>query len=304
MKTTNFKKTLLIILTINLTSCAIWKQPITQGDPQNANNYGYHPMDPLPVEIEFAEVNKDNMTKNSRILNALPDETMRLAVGQLNKSGGISFGTATTGYKGNQYVVVLDYIKFNTKPFGVTLDGSTNKRSTDPLTTKASNADAVVLDYIKFNIKPFGDGSTNKRSKDPLTTKASNADVIVPVYIGVGLRLTANITVSKGEVNLGNLFAIGGEASSEKISGTLVVQTLGISGKTVSTSIPMPSEINSTTIQNAILALGTIKAVMYENDTKITPRVVGVYNNLGGGTETINKFISSILQEPNILHIE
>src|SRR5690606_32243655 len=127
---------------------------------------------------------------------------------------------------------------------------------------------------IKFNTESFGvklEKATNEYSIASLT-EGSDADVIVPVYVGVGLRLTANITVLKGEVNLGNLFAIGGEASSEKISGTLVVQTLGISGKTISASIPMPSEINSTTIQNAILALGTIKAVMYENDTRITPR--------------------------------
>jgi hypothetical protein len=262
------KKVLLIILTISLTGCATWKQPTTQGDPQNANNYGYHPMDPLPVEIKFKEVDNDTRTKKSRMLDALPDETMRLAVGQLNNSGGISFGTATTGYKGNQYVVILDYIKFNTESFGVKLNKATDKYSIASL------------------------------------TESSDADVIVPVYVGVGLRLTANITVLKGEVNLGNLFAIGGEASSEKISGTLIVQTLGISGKTISTSIPMPSEINSTTIQNAILALGTIKAVMYENDTKITPRVVGVYNTLGGGAETINGFISSILQKPKELYVE
>lgn len=265
------KKALLIILTISITSCASWRQPKTntQGDPINANNYGYHPMDPLPVGINFKKVESDNhKTKKSRILDALPDETMRLAIGQINNSGGVSFGTATTGYKGNKYVVILDYIKFNTESFGVKLD------------------------------------KTNHNYSIASLTESSNADVIVPVYVGVGSRLTANITVLKGEVNLGNLFAIGGEASAEKISGTLVVQTLGISGKTVSSSIPLPSEINSTTIQNAILALGTIKAVMYENDTKIKPRVVGDYNILCGGTETINGFISSILQKPKELFVE
>ncbi len=66
----------------------------------------------------------------------------------------------------------------------------------------------------------------------------------------------------------------------------------------------MPSEINTTTIQNAILALGTIKAKIYEDNTTITPRVVGVYNNIGGSTEVINGFISSILQKPKILVVK
>ena len=59
----------------------------------------------------------------------------------------------------------------------------------------------------------------------------------------------------------------------------------------------MPSEINPTTIQNAILALGTIKAKLYDPNTVITPRAVGVYNYIGGSSKTINKFVSSILIE-------
>jgi hypothetical protein len=60
----------------------------------------------------------------------------------------------------------------------------------------------------------------------------------------------------------------------------------------------MPSEINPTTLQNAILALGAIKAKLYDQGTTINPRVVGVYNNLGGGPQIINAFISILLEEP------
>lgn len=247
-----------------MSGCATWQGPNTLGDPKNAQSYGYHPIDPLPVQMKFT-----GSLTNQRILDSLPDETMRLAVGEVQGSGGITFGPAKAGYKGNSYVVILDYIKFNTKSFGVKLtpDSSTN-------TTKAN--------LIHNN----------------------DADVIVPTYLGVGLRLTANVTVNEGEVDLGNLFALGVAAQAKKISGTLVVQTLGISGESVSTMIPMPSELNASTIQNAIMSLGAIKAKIYETDTNIIPRVVGVYNNLGGGEETINGFISSMLQEPQELHIK
>jgi hypothetical protein len=60
----------------------------------------------------------------------------------------------------------------------------------------------------------------------------------------------------------------------------------------------MLAEISESTIQNAILALTSIKAKMYDTKTAITPRVVGVYNNLGGGEATINGFISLLLVEP------
>src|SRR5690606_25265695 len=139
---------------------------------------------------------------------------------QINNQGGITFSSSSLGYEGHSYVVILDYIKFNTNSFGVKLDPTNNSKE-----LKAS------------------------------LTNSDNPDVIVPVYVGVGLRLTANITVNKGKVNLGNLFALGLEANSEKVSGTLVVQTLGVSGENISSVIPMPSEINPTTIQNAIMAL-------------------------------------------------
>jgi hypothetical protein len=65
----------------------------------------------------------------------------------------------------------------------------------------------------------------------------------------------------------------------------------------------MPSEINPTTLQNAIMALGAIKAKLYDQGTSINPRVVGVYNNLGGGQETINAFISILLEQPQELFL-
>lgn len=257
------------LMVILLSGCATWKVPRTIGDPRNANTYGYHPLDPLPIKVEY--LNEDQPISNIRILNALPDETMRLAIGQVNSQGGVTFSSASVGYEGSSYVVILDYIKFNTNSFGVKLDTSGTDRYGKELKASLTNSD--------------------------------NPDVIVPVYVGVGLRLTANITVNKGKVNLGNLFALGLEANSEKISGTLVVQTLGVSGENISSIIPMPSEINPTTIQNAIMALATIKSNLYDEKTIITPRVVGVYNNLGGGTETINGFISSMLQQPRPLYV-
>lgn len=261
-------KVILCFCLLILTNCGtVSKLPKTQGDPLNVNSYGYHPLDPLPVELE---VDTANPLTNSRLLKAMPDETIRLAIGQVISTGGLKFTTASAGYEGNSYVVVLDYIKFNTNSFNVKVDRS-NGRAT------------------KANV---------------LEQSSQEGDAIIPLYIGVGLRLTANITINKGQVDLGNLFAIGAQAASQRISGTLTVQTLGISGENISAVIPMPSEINTTTIQNAILALGMIKAKIYEDNTTITPRVVGVYNNIGGSTEVINGFISSILQKPKILAVK
>lgn len=229
--------------------------PDTLGDPKNASNYGYHPLDPLPINLSNGTF---------KPLDVLPDETIRIAVGSVSGDGGIGFGPAKIGVEGKNYVVVLDYIKFGTDSLPVALspkDAKGNRTAT-------------------------------------LAASSTEANAIVPVYIGVGLRLTANIIVKKGNVDLGSLFALGVAAKAEKISGTLVIQTLGVSGSEISGLIPMPGEISEATIQNAILALASIKAKMYDPKTTISPRVVGVYNTLGGGEATINGFISSILERP------
>jgi hypothetical protein len=255
-----------VLLAALLGGCASWPMhvPKTPGDPQLALSYGYHPIDPLPVRLKYEA--PPNTLTNAKILDALPDETMRIAIGQIQGNGGITFGPAKAGVAGNSYVVVLDYVKFETKSFGVDISVSDGKKT----------------------------ASLSSQKSPP---------VIVPVYVGVGLRLTANITVNEGSVDLGNLFALGAAAQAKQVSGTLVVQTLGISGESVSTIIPMPSEINASTIQNAIMALGAIKAKIYDTGTRINPRVVGVYNTLGGGQETINGFISSLLEQAQYLEV-
>lgn len=86
-------------------------------------------------------------------------------------------------------------------------------------------------------------------------------------------------------------------AEAKKVTGTLVIQTLGISGKDISTLIPMPNQINTTTIENAVMSLSAIKAKQYDDGTDLNPRVVGFYNNLGGGKNTVNRFITGVLSE-------
>jgi hypothetical protein len=255
-----------------------------------SKSYGYHPLDPLPVDIKFqtqGSITPEN--KSNRILNSLPDETMRLAIGEITRDGGISFGSAKAGFKGKSYIVILDYMKFTTLSLPV---------------QRFNKFDVLILDaFMGKSDNKVKTNSPDNHSHGE-TNKDSNSTFIVPVYIGVGVRLTANITVNEGKIDLGNLFALGAAANTQKISGTLTIQTLGISGESISTIIPMPSEINPTTIQNAILAIGTIKAKIYDSKTTINPRVVGVYNTLEGGPETINEFITQLLKQKQIINIE
>lgn len=258
--------------------CSLSKQmprATTIGDPINAYSYGYQPIDPLPVSYgidsgqdKIMMNNYGARIPNKRLMESFPDETMRLAIGQIDGKGNVSFASSKYGYAHSSYIVILDYIKFDTK--------------TLPVVVRKDSLNQII-DFKRTDL-------------------VSDAEAIIPVYIGVGLRFTANITVNEGSVDLGNLFALGIAAESKKVTGTLIIQTLGISGKDISSLIPMPSQINTTTIQNAIMSLASIKAKIYEDDSELTPRVVGFYNNIGGGQNTVQKFITSVLSK-GMFHI-
>jgi hypothetical protein len=240
--------------------------PDTLGDPSNAPSYGYTPLDPLPVIVKIPAGQARPTTQT--LLDLMPDETMRLAIGRVDGSGSITFGPASAGVAGSSYVVVLDYIKCDTSQVGL---------------KKTERAEGAA-EYS-------------------LATSGNTPDIILPVYVGVGLRLTANVRIVEGSVDLANLLAIGAAVKSKRASGTLVIQTLGLTGEGVSTAIPIPSELNETTIQNALIAMGAVKAKTYHEKTLVTPRVVGVYNSVGGGQETVNGLVSTLLERPIELYL-
>ncbi len=71
---------------------------------------------------------------------------------------------------------------------------------------------------------------------------------------------------------------------------------MGISGKSV--SLPLPSEINPTSIQNAMMAISSIRALVYtseKKDLQITPRVIGYYNTIGEKTNR-HRMVSALSQ--------
>jgi hypothetical protein len=280
------KKTLIILTICNVFLSCSPKIPETLGESTVLEGFGYQPIDPLPLNMYLSHDSSSVYIKkplsailsNNSIAQLLPDETMRLAIGQIDGTGNVSFGTAKLGIKGSSYIVILDYIKFKTE--GIPLE-------------IAKDSSGKIIDFRAFYYPEKED-----------TTFMDKPDMLLPVYVGVGLRLTASLTVNEGSIDLGNLIALGIAAESKQISGTLVIQTLGISGKSISPLIPMPSQINTTSIQTAIMSLASIKARLYDVGVELNPRVVGFYNNLGGGQKNVRQLISLILYPGISLDIE
>ncbi|MCK4563803.1 MAG: hypothetical protein KAU94_03915 [Verrucomicrobia bacterium] len=252
-----FEILMVVLGTLLLAGCVTSDLKTEQGKYSK----GYYPIDPIPIQMA-ASAAFSNQIDNALILTALPDESMRLAVGSYNVSGGITYGPAGASYSKGEYVVILDYTKCTTVPV-----------------------------YALAN------------ANNEVTILSDKSAAVVPVYAGVGLRLKAHISIEKGSVNLGSLFALGAAVEANKASGSLVVQTLGISGESISNLLPMPSEISISSIQSCIVALGSIKAKMHEADTQITPRLIGFSTSIGMNEALTTSFINQLMNHNARLYL-
>jgi len=285
---------LLAIITLAafvIPGCAAFrpKLPATMGE-QNSG-FTYVPMDPLPVVSQpGVGCRPGGQTEYEPVLRALPDNAVRIAIGSFDVSGQLTFGPVKIGTSGNSYQVVLDHINVDTA--NVLFD-IWYSRTSDPTVRSMYSIDSLPADS-KVTVVRFDPDEVGPNRHEP-----KGDVVVIPVYVGLGLRLTANVNVLKGSVNLSSLGTIAAEAQTNKVSGSLVVQTLGITGPQVMTSLPLPSELNPTTIQNAILSLGAIKAILHDTDAIKTPRVTGIHNSTGISDQRfINAIVSELAKKP------
>ena len=283
-------------------SCAVSQDQIKDDSPKTLGerytSYSYTPLDPLPVFTEPGKScgnhSEDHLLEDNTILDALPDQAVRFAVGEINAYGSISFGPFKSTVKGKSYQVILDYVNVDVAYLPVYIN-----RKMVNAEKFVSVFDLHVSEKSTYQVFP-ADRFNEAESINQKAIKEDGSElVIVPVYVGVGLRLTASIYAKEGGINLSGLGALSVAAQAGKINGSLTIQTLGITGSNVDKSLPLPSEINQSTIQNVILSIGSIKATLRDKEnTIVEPRVVGIYNPIGGGQDFINGIISQLAGSP------
>ena len=294
------KAALLTFACVVLPACAGMglEEPATLGELNTG--YNYIPVDPLEVTVlldgQFAPGTTAEDMRTGRykrcvargksnpqdVMDALPDHTVRMAVRAVNGSGSGGFGPVAISSKGSAYQVVVDSIFADTTNvrFGIRIEGAAKGLTGLP----EKWAVGTPVEVIRL------------ASDEPLPEGFE--DVTMPVYVGVGLRLTANLMTMKGGINLSNLPAIAASVDAERSSGSLTMQTLGIYNQQVASTYPIPSELNTTSIQNALVSLGAVKAIVYDRDTGTRPRVTGIYNPLPtSDPQLINKVYAALAKE-------
>ena len=94
--------------------------------------------------------------------------------------------------------------------------------------------------------------------------------------VGVGIRLIANISSKAENVNLGDLFSIGMAVKDKQVYGSLRIEVIGLHDPSITSSIPLPSEISSATIQTMMQTMSMVKQKIYEDGIHLSPQIVGI----------------------------
>lgn len=280
----------LAILAIALSGCAATFAPKSVAETESG--YTYVPIDPFAVQTvpgdSCNESGKHNIEKYGTLLESLPDNAVRMLIERFNASGSVTYGPAKLGTKGESYRVTVDYINADTINVQVWISKRMQSFEGDVLSVPL----IAAPDNIRF--RPGSETYVITREKPASGSISEYVEFNIPVYVGIGLRVAATIDVIGSSANISGIGVIGAEAEAEKIKGSLVVQTLGVNGKSIAAALPIQSELNRTTAQNAIVAVGSIKALLYADDTSVSPRVVGIYLPFPGGKPLVNALISEL----------
>lgn len=317
----------LLVFSMIVGGCSLVSDPnaLPKTLGEQSSGYGYVPLDGLAVDQTFdadscKQASGMPSPKWLPLLQSLPDLSVRFTVADFEPNGTLSFGPAKITASGQVYRAVLDYVNVDAIPenfyirkFIRKVDGAVVPTN---LRTQVLKGEAVVA-YEAILVG----GGTPREASAPESLRAQNVIsltpekrandgwdlVTVPVYVGIGMRLSADVRAMKDGISLSSLDAIGLNAESNALSGTLTVQTLGINGKSIATALPLPSKLDQTTIENGVLALGSSRAILYadnsnsteskQDDVHETPRIVGLYSPAGTDPLLINALYSELSKQ-------
>lgn len=254
---------LLVASTLALATACHSRLPRTSSEMANGSTY--IPLSPKPVFLTSGAYT------SKELLDALPNVTMRISTGATDQTANLTYGAGAVGEEGHTYEVVVDYLLYTTAYlptcYSWSIESDKGKYVAGTEETELRTAFGRVVEGSDTRAP----GSKNQVGKMVKFNVAQR----IPVYIGAGLRIQANVHVNKGKVQL-SLFGLGSAAEAGQVSGSMVIQTLGIFGEAISPLIPLPSDISQGSIQAAMQSLAAIKAKLYDDDgVKVDLQIVG-----------------------------
>ena len=128
-------------------------------------------------------------------------------------------------------------------------------------TTGTAGRYKVVMDSISY----ITEDVVNNKDK-----KYANA------MVGVGLRVVADVTTYKANIDLSGLPALGAAVKAKKLSGKMTITNIGIVPKLDSGAMISTVTINEDSVVNTIAMLAVLKSKMKDETTHLDPQVIRV----------------------------
>lgn len=241
-----------ILLGIILTGCAHNPEKNATESPSSPNNFlGYQPIDPVPA-------------KSVTFYHPGSGKKIEVPWGSLVYDSDCQKKQKTETKKKSYCddLRVTDLLPLHSARVTVRkLDSSANVSYLTSSVNSEAGTYEVVMDFMKYRV-------------DSVVDKSGfySGDAIV----GVGLRIRSSVQSSNTEVNFSSLVNLGVEAKRGNITGSIAVDVYGIDSPDVTNLIPLSTELDQTSIQQALQGLAAIKAVMGKDGTRFYPHVLGV----------------------------
>ncbi len=232
-----FRLGMILMVLIGMVGCGQ-----KRADLKISSQYYYQPLNPMTVWVA-SNYSEEEVTANltselfrQALLRDLDTDTVRIALDDFQGTATINARVGGSSVKGRKYLLIADYIKY------------------------FAGAKDIDIEYRTCYCEP-----------NRVLTFAER----IPIYLGVGLRVRAEFEALENKIDISGLPALAIAADSKAISGRLTVQTLGISGPEITDTFPIISEISVSSIQNALQAMASVKAKLYDEATVVFPKLIG-----------------------------
>jgi hypothetical protein len=262
------------------------------------SGYTYVPVDPQAIKTTRGTSCTDKPENSYTVLlDALPDNTVRMSAEQFDQSGNISYGVGKAETAVGRYRITTDFINSDTVSVSLCF-----KRRVEGYDPKKKGRSGEFLEapmgLENLDLTKYLEGGAERyvvvRCPADSPVPDGYERYFIPVYVGIGLRVTATVNVTKAGASISGLGVLGVEAQAGNLRGDLVVQTLGVNGEGVTAALPIQSELNQTTVTNAVVAVASIKTLLRDTDTIKAPRLVGLYLPFHSDQQLVNAIISAL----------
>jgi uncharacterized protein YbcV (DUF1398 family) len=270
LKPTIMKKGILLIIIILVYSQSNAQEIVNPND-NFISNIGFRPVDPINYVYPIAFYKNSNAYFQKMMTGATAKEIKNVATKNdtcfIREDRNIYFSDIPN----KNIVDLLPNETVEIQISEITKQGGLSLKGAAAISAKNTSYQ-VTMDYVKFVTVNVVDTLSFGNNNSTL----ENLSIFSYARVGVGLRVVASIQTKKKGINLGDLFAIGFAASKDEVSGSLSVNIIGIESQEITSLLPMPSEISSSSIQNAMQALATIKSKIYDGEVEIRPQIISI----------------------------